>query len=306
MDREGCSAPSLAGRYAAVQMSESVMPFKDLLFVTFTYPDPTPDRALRSGVALAARLGGALTLLAVRVDLPELHHRLANALIDLDSLAADGETRSAVAADTAATCVSIAAEEASVEVAYLARTAKLYEEDLCVSTAARTRDLCLVAIGPAVSNDRSAAEAVLFESGRPVIVFPDSMEVLPAPHFGTVTIAWDGSAKAARAVADAMPLLARASQVRILIVTDEKPTTRPGAALDLVRHLEAHGVSSVVDEAQIGDRDIGRTIRDYVAGREVDLLVMGGFGHARAREFILGGATRSMLEAPTCPILMSH
>lgn len=282
------------------------MPFKDLLFVTFTYPDPTPERALRSGVALAARLGGALTLLAARVDLPELHHRLANALIDLDSMAADAEARSAAAADTAATCVSIAAEAASVEVAYLTRTAKLYEEDLSMSTAARTRDLCLVAIGPAVSNDRSAAEAVLFESGRPVIVFPDSMEVAPAPHFGTVVIAWDGSAKAARAVADAMPLLARASQVRILVVTDEKPTTRPGAALDLIRHLEAHGVSSVVDEAPIGDRDIGRAVREYIAGRDVDLLVMGGFGHARTREFILGGATRSMLEAPPCPILMAH
>jgi nucleotide-binding universal stress UspA family protein len=287
-------------------MSEPVMPFKDLLFVTFTYPDPTPERALRSGVALAARLGGALTLLAVRVDLPELHHRLANALIDLDSMAADGEARSAAAADAAAAWVSIAAKEASVEVAHLARTAKLYEEDLCMSAAARTRDLCLVAIGPAVTNDRSAAEAVLFESGRPVIVFPDSMEVLPAPHFGTVAIAWDGGAKAARAVADAMPLLVQASQVRILVVTGEKSTTQPGAALDLVRHLEAQGVSSVVDEASIDKRDIGRAIRDYVADRDVDLLVMGGFGHARAREFVLGGATRSMLEAPPCPILMSH
>src|SRR4029450_4325432 len=129
--------------------------------------------------------------------------------------------------------------------------------------------------------------------GRPVIVFPDSMEVLPAPHFGTVAIAWDGGAKAARAVADAMPLLVQASQVRILVVTREKSTTQPGAALDLVRHLEAQGVSSVVDEASIDKRDIGRAIREYIADRDVDLLVMGGFGHARAREFVLGGATRS-------------
>lgn len=282
------------------------MPFKDVLLVSFTYPDPTPERALRSGVALAARLGGAMTLLAVRVDLPELHHRLANALIDLDSMAADGEARSAAAADAAAAWVSAAAKEASVDVACLARTAKLYEEDLCMSAAARTRDVCLVAIGPSVSNDRSAAEAVLFESGRPVIVFPDSVEVLPAPHFGSVAIAWDGSAKAARAVADALPLLAQASQVRILVVTDEKPAAKPGAALDLVRHLGAHGVSSTVDEVSIGGGDIGRALRGYVASRDVELLVMGGFGHARAREFVLGGATRHMLEAPPCPILMSH
>jgi len=63
-------------------------------------------------------------------------------------------------------------------------------------------------------------------------------------------------AKAARAVADAMPLLGQASQVRILVITEEKPTTQPGAALDLVRHLEAHGVSSVVDEVrQFAKRD---------------------------------------------------
>ena len=282
------------------------MPFEDLLFATFTYPDPTPERALRSGVALAARLGGTLTLLATRVDIPELHNRLANVLIDLDRMAADEEARSAATADRAATCVSIAAEEAGVEAASLARTAKLYEEGSCISAAARTRDLCLVAIGPAVSNARSVAETVLFESGRPLIVFPEAVEVMAAPHFGTVAIAWDGSAKAARAVADAMPLLARAGQVRILVVTDEKPTTKAGSALDLIRHLEAHGVSGLVDETPIGEQDIGRALTDYVTGHDVGLLVMGGFGHARAREFILGGATRRMLEAPPCPILMSH
>jgi nucleotide-binding universal stress UspA family protein len=282
------------------------MPFKDLLFATFTYPDPTPDRALRSGVALAARLGGKLTLLAERVDLPEFHNRLANAFIDLDGMAADQEAQSAAAAVRAAKCVAVAAEEAGVETTCLPSTAKLYEEEYCISTAARTRDLCLVAIGPTVSNDRSVAEAVLFESGRPVIVFPEGVEVLAAPHFGTVAIAWDGGGRAARAVADAMPLLAQATHVRILVVTDEKPTTKAGAAADLVRHLQAHGVSSVVDETPIGDRHIGRALTDYVAARDVSLLVMGGFGHARAREFVLGGATSRMLETPPCPILMSH
>lgn len=282
------------------------MSFKDLLFATFTYPDATPERALRSGVALAARLGGKLTLIAVRVDLPELRNRLANAFIDLDGMSEDQEARSAAAADRAADCVSVAAEEAGIEAICLSRTAKLYEEEECFSTAARTRDLCLVAVGPVVSNDRSVAEAVLFESGRPIIVFPEQVEVTAAPHFGTVAIAWDGSARAARAVADAMPVLAKAAQVRVLVVTEEKSTTVSGAADDLIRHLAAHGVSGVVDETPIGDRDIGRALTDYVAARDVGLLVMGGFGHARAREFFLGGATHRMLETPPCPILMSH
>jgi hypothetical protein len=87
-------------------------------------------------------LGGTLTLLATRVDIPELHNRLANVLIDLDRMASDEEARSAATAHRAAICVSIAAEEAGVEAACLARTAKLYEEGSCISAAARTRDLC--------------------------------------------------------------------------------------------------------------------------------------------------------------------
>jgi nucleotide-binding universal stress UspA family protein len=282
------------------------MPFKDLLFATFTYPDATPERALRSGVALAARLGGKLTLMAARVDLPELHNRLANAFIDLDGMAADQEARSTATTDRAASCVAVAAEEAGVEAACLPRKAKLYEEEQCIRTAARTRDLCLIAIGPTVSNDRSVAEVTLFESGRPVMVFPEGVEVLAAPHFGTVAVAWDGSAKAARAVADALPALARAAEVRILVVTDEKSAAKTGVAADLVRHLEGHGIRTVVDETPIGERDIVKALRDYVEARDVGLLVMGGFGHARAREFILGGATRGVLEAPPCPVLMSH
>jgi nucleotide-binding universal stress UspA family protein len=282
------------------------MSFKDLLFATFTYPDATPDRALRSGVALAARLGGKLTLIAARVDLPELHNWLANTFIDLDGMARDQEAQSAATAVRIAACVSVAAEEAGVEATCLARTAKLYEEEQCLSEAARTRDLCLIAIGPAVGGDRSVAEALLFESGRPVIVFPESVEVLAAPHFGAVAIAWDGGPKAARAVADAMPLLARAAQVRILVVTDEKPMAKAGGAADLIRHLKAHGVTGIVDEAPLGERDIGQALTDYVAGHDVELLVMGAYGHARAREFVLGGATHRMLETPPCPILMSH
>lgn len=282
------------------------MPFKDLLFVSLTYPDATPARALRGGVALASRLGGALTLLAVRVDLPELNNRLGNAVMDLDRMIADQEARSVAIADFAAACVAVAGEEASVEVASLQRTAKLYEEDHCASLAARTRDLCLVAIGPEVPSARRVAEAVLFNSGRPVMVFSEAVEVAPAALFARVAIAWDGSAKAARAVADAMPLLAKADEVRILVVTDEKPDVAAGVADELVRHLATHRVTAAVDEAPAGDGGIGQALADYVAARGVDLLVMGGFGHARAREFILGGATRRMLEAPPCPILMSH
>ncbi|MGH6911094.1 MAG: universal stress protein [Phenylobacterium sp.] len=281
------------------------MSFKDLLFATFTYPDATPARALRSGVALASREVGALTQHAVRIDLPDISNRFSRALIDLDGMIADQEAGSAAIAEFAATCVAVAGEEDAVAVASLTCTAKLYEEGACVSSAARTRDLCLIAIGGGVAEGRSIAETVLFESGRPLLIFPEAVEVTPGPTFPTVAIAWDGGARAARAVADAMPLLAKADTVRILVVTGEKSSVDAGAADELVRHLATHRVTATVDEAPVG-RGIGQTLVDYAATRRLDLLVMGGYGHARAREFILGGATSRMLADPPCPILLSH
>lgn len=282
------------------------MAFRDLLLATLTYPDATPDRALRSGVALARRLGGALTLCAVRADIPALRNPIANAVLSLDALAEEEESRSAATAQLAAGCVAIAAAEAGVTAHPQPITVRLYEEGEAVAAIARTHDICLLPIGPLVAADRALAEAVLFGSGRPVLVFPEDVEVVASADLGTIAIAWDASARAARAVADALPLLRRAGTVRIFVATHEKPGALPGRAGDLVRHLAAHGVDAILDERPADGRPIGRMLSDYVRDHAVDLLVMGGFGHARLRQFILGGATSSMLESPPCPLLMSH
>ena len=282
------------------------MPFRDLLLPALTYPDPTPDRALRSGVALAKRLGGELSLLPVRIDLPELHNPIANALIDLDQKSREQEARSAAAAQLESVCGRIAAEEAGVAIRVQAFTAKLYEEVDAIARAARTRDLCLVPVGSATPESRGVAEAVLFGTGRPMIVYPETLEIAPSDGFGTVAIAWDGGARAARAVADALPLLSRARDVRVLVAVGEKPQAVTGLADDLLRHLAAHGVTTRVAEVPAEGRPIGHVIADCVADQGVELLVMGGFGHARMREFILGGATQAVLESPPCAVLMSH
>jgi nucleotide-binding universal stress UspA family protein len=132
------------------------------------------------------------------------------------------------------------------------------------------------------------------------------MEVTPQASFRAVAIAWDGSAKAARAVADAMPVLKEAEGVRILLVTGEKSQVVTGLEADLTRHLRFHGVMAMVDEADAGGRPIGEVLSDYLVSQRIDLLVMGGFGHSRLQEFVLGGATASILAAPPCPVFMSH
>lgn len=283
------------------------MPYKDLLFAVLTYPDTTPEAALRGGAGLARRLGGEAAALVLHVDIPTLHNRLANLVGGFNKLAAEEEARSAARAQEAAAAFARAGAEVGLTVHTEIEKAPLYEEGERVCAHARTRDLTLMPIGPAVLEDRGIAEAVLFGSGRPLVVFPEAGCCgEEGESFKAAAIAWDGSARAARAVADALPALKRAGEVRILAVTGEKPSVRAGGTADLVRHLKTHGIEAVVDEIDARGAPIGRVVGDYVGERWIELLVMGGFGHSRAREFVLGGATAAMLDAPPCAVLLSH
>lgn len=282
------------------------MTYRDLLLPAVTYPDATPDSALRSGVALARRLGGDLTLLTVRVDIPDLNNALADALLQIDQMVKVVEARSQATAELEAVCARVAAEESGVAIRTTSVTAKLSLEAELVAQRARTHDLTLLPIGPAVLADQHLAETVLFGSGRPVLVYPDAAAITPRDGFERVAIAWDGGSRAARAVADALPLLTRAREVRIFVGVGEKPQVVAGSARDLIRHLAAHGVDAALDERPAPGAAIDKRIAAYVAEAAPDLLVMGGFGHTRLREFILGGATQAVIEAPPCPVLMSH
>lgn len=146
-------------------------------------------------------------------------------------------------------------------------------------------------------------EAVLFESGRPVILVPFIQE--GGMTLDRVMVCWDGSRAAARAVGDALPFLKKAKQVEIVIVSD-KPNKKdeiPGA--DLGQHLARHGLKVEIEQ-MTSHIDVASTILSYAADSNADMIVMGGYGHSRLREFVLGGATRSMLESMTVPVLMSH
>jgi nucleotide-binding universal stress UspA family protein len=152
--------------------------------------------------------------------------------------------------------------------------------------------------------DEVVDEGVLFESGRPVIFVPFIQK--GGMTLDRIMVCWDGSRAAARAVADAMPFLKKAKQVEIVIVADKpgKKDEIPGA--DLGQHLARHGLKVDVKRITSPDIDVPSTILSYAADSSADLIVMGGYGHSRLREFVLGGATRGLLEAMTVPVLMSH
>ena len=121
-------------------------------------------------------------------------------------------------------------------------------------------------------------------------------------------LAWDGSREAARAADDAMPLLAKAKLVEVVVINEGSNNAAghgaiPGA--DIALYLARHGVTAQVNNIA-SDIDVGNTMLSHAADTGSDLIVMGAYGHSRVREWIMGGATRMLLDTMTVPVLMSH
>jgi len=147
---------------------------------------------------------------------------------------------------------------------------------------------------------RATLEAVLLESGRPILI-PAASAMPPAS--ARIAIAWKPTPQAARAVAAAMPFLARAREV--VVITVEEAADGRGEADRLVRHLVWHGVTATTLQLPPGPEGAAATLLAGV-GERADLLVMGGFGHGRLREWVFGGFTERVLVDAPLPVLMAH
>jgi nucleotide-binding universal stress UspA family protein len=152
--------------------------------------------------------------------------------------------------------------------------------------------------------DDIIAETTLFESGRPMIVVP---YIQKAPlKLDKVMVCWDGSRQAARAIGDAMPLLTKAGKVEIVIIANEPGKQDEIAGIDMGQHLARHGLKVDLERIPRGDVDVADALLSHAADSGADFLVMGGYGHSRLREFVLGGVTRSIFRSMTLPTLMAH
>jgi len=171
---------------------------------------------------------------------------------------------------------------------------------------ARRFDLSIVAQArPEADRPESLiAEQALFDSGRPVLVVP----YIQTARFKAdrVLLCWDGSRTAARAAADVLPFLTRAKAIEIFIVETGKLKSDEIPGTDIASHLARHDLNVSVERTVAGDIDVASVILSHAADVGADMLVMGGYGHSRLREFILGGATRAILSSMTVPTLMSH
>lgn len=282
------------------------MSYADVLLYLDSYPDPLPDEVVDEAAALAFSLGGAVTAIAPRIDFPLKSNPMANLLVGLGAMVEQEQGRSLANAEAslARFNAAVAARRASAETHILHTT--LYEANEHVAALARTFDLCIMPMLAADDGQRAMAEAVMFGSGRPVLLLPLGPGAPPCAKLERIVIAWDGGRASARAVADAMPVLKAAAQVNILTVLNEKKGVSTRSADALGAHLSRHGVTAAIEVADASGRAIGEVIERRVADLAADLLVMGAFGHSRAREFILGGATQSVLFAPPSAVLLSH
>ncbi len=149
------------------------------------------------------------------------------------------------------------------------------------------------------------AESLVLSSGRPIIVFPPRGTVSEVRR---ILVAWSATRESIRAVADALPLLARAKAVEVLVVDHERNRAghgqEPGA--DIARHLARHGAKVEVRRLSSGGKEVGRLLLSEAAAFRADLLVMGAYGHSHLREWMFGGVTRTVLYEADFPVLMSR
>jgi len=173
---------------------------------------------------------------------------------------------------------------------------------------ARRFDLAIIGQVEPQTNayESNIAEGALFGSGRPMIIVP---YIQKAPFkLDRVMACWDGSAPAARAIADAMPLFERAGRIELVTVTKERGKQDDMEGADMGRHLARCGLKVDVQRIVKGHMDVAETLLAHAAGTGTgaDLIVMGGHGHSRMREFFLGDVTDNVLRSVKLPVLMSH
>jgi nucleotide-binding universal stress UspA family protein len=220
----------------------------------------------------------------------------------IESQRADNET----AAEAAIKDFTAAADRAGISAEPQMLSASLTGAGDQFARMARRFDLAIVGQAqPEMSTmEQIIGETTLFESGRPMIMVP---YIQKAPFkTGNVMICWDGSRTAARAVADAIPILGKSSRIEIVSVTSERGKEDEIEGADIGQHLARHGLKVDVHRISRGNIDVADALLSHAADSAADLMVMGGYGHSRLREFVLGGVTRSIFQSMTLPVLLSH
>lgn len=272
------------------------MSIKDVLLVLET---GTPQAAKDYALSFASQLGAHLSIAAVPAQLITPISAGGDYPYELIAMIAE-EAKT----DAKQTYDKIAAEapaNVQTQMVNVDGISGLAQSE--IGELARHFDLAITAQAGPDSSDDSLINVTLFDSGRPVIVVPFIQK--QAAKFGHILVAWDRSAVAARALNDALPLLRRAGKVELVRITPEGTPTEELPGYNISRHLARHGVNAELRMLPASS-DVAAALLSYAADSGADMLVMGGYGHSRLRQFFFGGTTREILKSMTLPIFLAR
>lgn len=266
-------------------------------------PGAEDDPACRYAISLAEAFDAHVTGVSFAYDPP-----WPPAITDLGGAQILRSLLEKSRADARATAAQFEAAAKRSQLSVQALTPEASPPGAAQAIAALVRAYDLAVLKQSSSNEdvasRDIIEAVLFNSGRPVLIVPYIQKA--AFSVKRVVICWDGSRAAARAVADSLPLIAKANNVQVLTVVTGKFDENDVSGADIAEHLARYKLRTELTRLPAPDIDVASAVLSHAADVNADLIVMGAYGHSRLRDFVLGGATRGILQSMTVPTLMSH
>ncbi|MFN4191925.1 MAG: universal stress protein [Tabrizicola sp.] len=278
------------------------MPDRTAYIPLNTYPEPASDPAILAAVDLAATLCHDTLVATFAVDIPPVASPLGGFLVNVDGMARAAEERSRAECDRLRAL--IAARPGGAEaIRFVQHRPLLGGASGLATAAARYFDLALVPWSPDTQATQDLAEALVFGSGVPVILVPPSAGVGRVNH---IAVAWDESRVATRALGDALRLLPEGGRVTVLTVVDEKALNGTGIADRLAASLTERGYQAGAASLALEGRSIASALQDAARAAGAQLLAMGGFGHSRLRDFVLGGATKGVMSDLRMPVLLAQ
>jgi nucleotide-binding universal stress UspA family protein len=267
-----------------------------------TYPDAPSDPAVLAAVGFAASLGCGLHVSTFAVDVPQTASPISGFLINVEGMARAAEERSRAECGRLQALIKGAAQR-DLNLSIANHKAVLGAATDAAIEEARTFDLVLLPWSAETLAAQDMAQALVFGAGVPVIIVPPSTSVGAVDH---IAIAWDGSRVAARALCDALPLLAAGGRISVVTLQDEKSLSSSNIAQTLAASLQRRGYTAHAVNITLDDRTIAKALQEAALSEGAQLLAMGGFGHSRLRDFILGGATKGVFSDLHLAVLLSH
>jgi nucleotide-binding universal stress UspA family protein len=267
-----------------------------------TYPYTPPNSSVEAAIRIAGALASEIHLTTFAVKIPRGSTPIGGLLLNIPEMIRGTEENSR---NRCRELQSLVQESVSNDLKVQCKTRDTEPGsvgDLAASEA-RYFDLSVLPWSKEAVSVSDFSQTVVFGSGRPSILVPPVFQSKSIDH---VAIAWDASRVAARAVADLIPLLASDCRIAVLTVRDEKPLPSHDIAEALSASLTQRGFGAEARHVALAGRTVAEALQEAAIEAGADLLAMGGFGHSRVRDFVLGGATKGIFADLRLPVLLSH